>query len=575
MGVENIAAHGRKLSGVEHIKQESQLLRGGIAAELASASTHFAEADTQLLKVHGTYQQYDRDDATARKQAGIEKDFRLMVRVKIPGGRLTAEQYLALDEMADRFGNGTLRITTRQGIQFHGVLKGDLKPTIKAINDSLMTTLAACGDVVRNVMSTPAPIRDAVHARLEADARMLSERLAPQSRAYHEIWLDGEPTGEPESEPLYGATYLPRKFKIALATPSDNSVDVLTNDLGIIALFAGQRLIGYNLAVGGGLGITHNKPKTYPRLASPVVFVEPPDFVAAVEAVITLQRDHGDRGDRKHARLKYLVDERGLPWIKAEIERRVGKDLADPRPMPPFEVVDHLGWHEQGDGRWYLGVPVPSGRVADGDSIRLRSALRQVIGEYAIDPVLTPAQDILLSNVKAADKPAIEAALQAAGVVLASQLAPVHRWALACPALPTCGLALAEAERIREPLIDGIAAALARHGLGQERLSVRITGCPNGCARPYAGDIGIVGRMPGHYALFVGGDFEGTRLNFRLLDRVAEADLPARLEVLFAHFAAHRAAGEGFGDFCFRLGSDALLALYGAEIEAPRRRRAG
>jgi sulfite reductase (ferredoxin) len=575
MGVERITAHGRKLSGVEHIKQESRLLRGSIAAELASDSTHFVEADTQLLKVHGTYQQYDRDDATARKQAGIEKDYRLMVRVKIPGGRLTAEQYLALDALADRFGNGTLRITTRQGIQFHGVLKGDLKPTIKAINESLMTTLAACGDVVRNVMSTPAPIRDTVHARLEADAKMLSERLAPKSRAYHEIWLDGEPTGEPESEPLYGATYLPRKFKIAIGTPSDNSVDVLTNDLGIIALFAGQTLIGYNLAVGGGLGITHNKPKTYPRLASPVVFVEPDDFVAAVEAVITLQRDHGDRSDRKHARLKYLVDERGLPWVKAEIERRVGKELADPRPMPPFEIVDHLGWHDQGDGRWYLGVPVPSGRVLDGDTTRLRSALRQVIGEYTIDPVLTPSQDILLSNIRTADKAAIEATLRAAGVVLAGEIAPVQRWALACPALPTCGLALAEAERIREPLIDAIAAALARHGLGQERLSVRITGCPNGCARPYAGDIGIVGRMPGHYALFVGGDFEGTRLNFRLLDRVAEEDLPARLEVLFAHFAAHRGAGEGFGDFCHRLGSEALLALYGAEIDAPRRRKAG
>lgn len=569
-----IAPKARKLSEVEHVKQESRLLRGTIAETLAADGPQFGGGDAQLLKVHGTYQQYDRDGATARKQSGLGREHQFMVRVKIPGGRLTAAQYLALDALADRFGNGTLRITTRQGIQFHGVLKGELKPTIAAINQALLTTLAACGDVVRNVMSTPAPIRDAVHRRLEADARMLSERLAPRSNAYHEIWLDGEPLAGPEAEPLYGATYLPRKLKIAIGTPQDNSVDVLTNDLGIIALFDHDRLAGYNLAVGGGLGITHNKPRTYPRLASPVVFVAPDELVAGVEAVITLQRDHGDRSDRKHARLKYLVDERGLGWVKAEIERRVGHPLSDPHPMPRFRVVDHLGWHEQGDGLWYLGVPVASGRILDTEEVRLRSALRQVIGDYHIDPVLTPAQDILLSNVVTADKRAITAALRAAGVTLAADLTPVQRWALACPALPTCGLALAEAERVRQPMIDAIEAALGRHGLARERLSVRITGCPNGCARPYAGDIGIVGRMPGHYALYVGGDFEGTRLNFKLLDKVHEDEIADRLEPLFARFAVERLGHEGFGDWCHRHGAASLLALIG-EVPTQHRRKAG
>ncbi|MFO1060577.1 MAG: NADPH-dependent assimilatory sulfite reductase hemoprotein subunit [Dongiaceae bacterium] len=569
-----IAPKARKLSEVEHVKQESRLLRGTIAEALAEHRPQFGGADAQLLKVHGTYQQYDRDSATERKQSGLGREHQFMVRAKIPGGRLTAAQYLALDDLADRHANGTLRITTRQGIQLHGVVKGELKATIAAINHALLTTLAACGDVVRNVMSSPAPIRDAVHARLEADARMLSERLAPRSNAYHEIWLDGEPLAAAEAEPLYGATYLPRKFKIAIGTPQDNSVDVLTNDLGIVALFDHDRLLGYNLAVGGGLGITHNKPRTYPRLASPVVFVGPDELLAGVEAVVTLQRDHGDRSDRKHARLKYLVDERGLGWVKQEIEARVGHPLADPHPMPRFRVVDHLGWHEQGDGRWYLGVPVPSGRIGDSAAVQLRSALRQVIREHGLDPVLTPAQDILLSNVKPADKRAVAATLRAAGVTLAADLSPVQRWALACPALPTCGLALAEAERVRQPLVDAIEAALERHGLGRERLSVRITGCPNGCARPYAGDIGIVGRMPGHYALYVGGDFEGTRLNFKLLDKVAEDEVALRLEPLFARFAVDRIGHEGFGDWCDRHGAAALLALIG-EVPAQHRRKAG
>ncbi len=552
-----------KPSKVEHTKRASGHLRGTIRQELDSPSTHFSEADYQLLKFHGTYQQHDRDTATRRKQQGLEKEHQFMVRVRIPGGRLTAAQYLALDDLAGKYANGTLRVTTRQGIQFHGVLKENLARTIAEINGTLLTTLCACGDVVRNLMATPAPVRDAVHRRLAADAQMLSERLLPRSRAYHEIWLDGEPlaAGVREEEPLYGDTYLPRKFKIALCAPADNSVDVLANDIGIIALFEGDELIGYNFALGGSLGMTHNKADTYPRLATLTAFVEADDLVRAVEAVIRLQRDHGNRSDRRRARFKYLIDEKGPEWTKSTFEEYFGDKLAPPRPMPPLAVVDHTGWHDQGDGRWYLGIPIESGRIGDDQDQRIRSGLREVIGKFGCNPVLLPSQDIILSDIAPNMRAEVERALRDHGIVLADGMTPLRRSALACPALPTCGLALTEAERVQQPLIAGIEAVLDRYGLIGERLSVRITGCPNGCARPYTGDIGIVGRMPGYYAIYVGGDFEGTRLSSRLLDKVALADIPDTLEPLFAEFARARATGEGFGDFCDRLGTERLQRL--------------
>jgi len=548
-------------SEVEQVKAQSHALRGHLKESLADGAAAFDDDGYSLLKFHGIYQGYDRDSATELKQRGEEKHYQLMVRARIPGGRLTAAQYLAFDDIADRHANGTLRLTTRQSIQLHGVLKRDIKETIAAIDGALLTTLAACGDVVRTVTTVPAPIRDAVHERLAEDARRISRHMLPQSRAYHEIWLDGAPVAGEDEETLYGKTYLPRKFKIGIATPDDNSVDVLTNDLGIIALFEGERLAGYNFALGGGLGMTHNNPRTYPRLATLVAFVEPEDLVAAAEAVVKLHRDHGDRGNRRHARLKYIIAEQGEAWAKARLEEYLGKPLAAPRPMPAFRVKDHLGWHEQGDGRLYLGVPVPSGRIGGA----LKAALRDVVERFELDPVITPTQDLILGNVRPGHRDAVESILRAGGVDF--DLSPARRWSLACPALPTCGLALTEAERVQDPLVSGIEAALARHGLGQETLSIRITGCPNGCARPYAGDIGIVGRMPGFYALFVGGDFAGTRLNFLLLDRVAEAAVAAALEPLFALFAAERAAGEGFGDFCHRAGKERLLAALGHRLK--------
>jgi len=556
-------ARGSAPSKVEQVKLASHGLRGTLANEVENGAPTFGGDAAVLLKFHGIYQGYDRDSATELKQKGLGKQAQLMVRVRIPGGRLTAAQYLALDDLADRHGNGTLRLTTRQSIQFHGVLKRQAKAAIAAIDRALLTTLAACGDVVRTVTTVAAPIRDAVHAQLEADARRLSAHLLPQSRAYHEVWLDGEPVAGEAEETLYGRTYLPRKFKIGLAVPSDNSIDVLTNDLGIIALFEGERLAGYNLALGGGLGMTHNNPRTYPRLASLVAFVAPEDLLPATEAVVRLHRDHGDRGDRRRARLKYVLADHGEAWAKARLEEYMGKPLEDPRPMPRFAVREHLGWHEQGDGRLYVGVPVPSGRIAG----KARRALREVITQFDLDPIISPNQDLILSNAAPADRAAIEMVLRAGGLALVEDLSPVRRWSLACPALPTCGLALTEAERVHDPLMTGIEAALARHGLEGERMAVRITGCPNGCARPYAGDIGIVGRMPGYYALYVGGDFEGTRLNFRLLDRVAEAEVASMLEPLFALFALERFPGEGFGDFCQRVGKAQLIAALGAPLQ--------
>jgi sulfite reductase (ferredoxin) len=442
-------------------------------------------------------------------------------------------------------------------------VKAGLKATIAEVNASLLTTLAACGDVVRTVTTVPAPIRDARHRRLESDARALSTHVLPRTAAYHEIWVDGEPwsaeSGASDApDPLYGESYLPRKFKIGLAIPEDNTIDVLTNDLAIVALFEGDCLTGYNFLLGGGHGMTHNNPQTFPRLATPVAFVEPGDLLDAAAGVVRLHRDWGDRSNRRHARLKYVIAERGEEWARQQLSDYLGKALAPARPMAAFEVPDHLGWHEQGDGNLYLGIPVPSGRVIDAEATRLRTALREIVGRFHCDPILMPSQDIILSEIRPQDREAVTLLLREHGVRLTEDLVPAERWALACPALPSCGLALTEAERVRDEIVADIVARLTHLGLQNERLSIRITGCPNGCARPYTGDIGIVGRMPGFYSLYVGGDFEGTRLNEPVADRLALGEVGAALEPLFSLFSTARAGAEGFGDFCHRLGPTAV-----------------
>jgi len=557
------------ISKPEAIKQQSRQLRGHLAQDLANTAEPFDKEGYALLKFHGIYQGYDRDSATERKQRGDDKIWQLMVRVRIPGGRLTADQYLALDALADDYANGSLRVTTRQSIQFHGVLKPGIKAAMGDINRALLTTLAACGDVVRTVTTVPAPIRDAVHDRLEADARLLSRELLPTTGAYHEIWVDGEKWSEAGAaadapDPLYGERYLPRKFKIGVAIPGDNTIDVLTNDLGIVALYEGNTLTGYNFYLGGGHGMTHNNAKTYPRMATAVAFVEADDLLEAAKAVVRLHRDYGDRGNRRHARLKYVIAERGEVWARAQLSADLGKTLMPCRDLPAFEVPDHLGWHEQGDGKLYLGVPISSGRIADDSRSRIRTALREIVTKFGCDPILMPSQDIILSEIDPADRAAIIAILREHHVRLAEDMVPAERWALACPALPSCGLALTEAERVRDELVGEIVERMARWGLERERLSIRVTGCPNGCVRPYSGDIGIVGRIPGFYSIYVGGDFEGTRLNEEVANRIVLGDVADTLDPLFALFADQRRIGEGFGQFCHRWGVAELRELVAA-----------
>lgn len=556
----------KKPSGQEGIKEASVYLKGNIAEELADASSPYVSDESyELLKFHGSYQGYDRDSATQRKKAGLEKIWEFMLRMKCPGGRLSAKQYLVLDDICDKYANGTLRITTRQTFQFHCIVKENLKKHIAAINEILLSTLGGCGDVVRNVMCTAAPIRDKIHERLLSDTLAIAEFCTPKTSAYHEIWVDGENvarTADNENyEPLYGKFYLPRKFKIGLATPDDNSLDVLTHDLAIVLLFDGEELQGYNICLGGGLGMTHNKPETYPRLATPIAFVKPDELLKVTEAVVKLQRDHGDRSNRKRARLKYVLDDNGIEWMRKTLEEYVGSKMENARPMPAFKIPDHMGWHEQKDGKWFLGIVVSSGRIADREDEKVRSGLREVIKKFGMNITLTADQNIILCDIAEDQKSEITIMLKSYGIKLAEDLTPVYKNFLACVALPTCGKALAEAERVKLPLVADVEKVLSKHGLSDEKMAIRIAGCPNGCSRPYVGDIGLVGRIPEHYAIFIGGDFEGTRLNKKIFDRVPFANVPEILDIMFAKFKNERNEGEGFGDFAHRIGEENIAKM--------------
>lgn len=555
-------------SKTERIKQESKRLRGRIAEELQQGGTRFSEEQIQLLKFHGTYQQENRDQRSARKAAGEEKAYQFMVRSRIPGGVLTADQYLAEDELAGRYANGTLRITTRQGIQLHGVLKGNLHATIREINMALLSTLAACGDVNRNVMACPAPTASRAHARVHEIAHQLAMHLAPRSRAYHEVWIDGEQVEtiqrEEEVEPIYGPSYLPRKFKIGVAFPGDNCIDVYTQDVGLVACLEGmpgskdERLSGFTVLVGGGMGMTHGKNETYPRAAEPLCYVTVDEVGEVVETIVKIQRDYGDRQNRKHARMKYVVEERGIAWFRAELEQRLGRGVEDPRQLDWHGVEDHLGWHKQGDGKWYLGLSVTNGRVTDEGNVRLRSGLRAVIAEFRPGVRLTAQQNILLTDIPASQRRVLAERLATYGIVTDPARLGLQRFALACPALPTCGLALAEAERISPEVVSQVEAELRELGLENGPLSIRITGCPNGCARPYMGDIGFVGRTKDVYNIYIGGDQANTRLNTLYAQLVHRNDLAAALRPLFKLWRDECQPGETFGDFSHRVGVDYL-----------------
>ncbi len=552
-------------STVESVKTGSRHLRGQILEELQLDTPDFTKHTVQILKFHGAYQQTDRDQ---RKQGTTQ--YGSMVRVSVPGGILSAEQYLALDELAGEVGEGSLRITTRQDVQFHRVRKTDLRHLISTLNAKLLTTLAACGDVVRNVVSCPAPYRDSRRDDLDRRVRALARKFKPRTRAYYEIWIDGDKSVAAESadlgEPLYGDAYLPRKFKFGFAQPGDNCIDVYANDAGFVPLYGEGGLEGFTVLAGGGLGMSPGAKATHPRLADPVGTVAPEDLESVAEAIVTIHRDFSNRENRKLARLKYLVEEWGIERFRAEVERRMGKALAPPRLPAWFAAHDHLGWHPQGDGRDFLGLPVESGRIADREGASLRSCLREMVARFGLSVRLTPHQNVLLADVPPEAHGEIEATLRRHGVRMASALPPVLRQALACPALPTCGLAITEAERALPDLTAAIQASLDNAGLRGESVTLRVTGCPNGCARPYTAEIGLVGQSVNLYGIYLGGSPLGTRLGFLFVSNVKQAEIAPRLAPVFELFRDERRAGEPFGDFCHRVGLETLKSAPQREI---------
>jgi sulfite reductase (NADPH) hemoprotein beta-component len=553
-----------ELSRNERIKEASAYLRGTLAEGLTETATGaIAEDDQQLVKFHGMYLQDDRDLRPERTRKKLEKAFAFMIRLRIPGGVCTPAQWLKLDRVARDYANGTLRLTTRQTFQYHGVIKSNLKATMQAIDAALLDTLAACGDVNRNVLASSNPHVSRAHGEAYALAKSISERLLPRTSAYREIWLDGEKIagGEEEGiEPIYGRTYLPRKFKIVVAVPPDNDVDVFAQDLGFIAVLDEKAgIAGFNVTVGGGMGMTHGEPDTYPRTADVMAFCSREDVLAVAEAVVTVQRDWGDRGNRKHARLKYTVEDRGLAAFRAEVERRVGKPLADPKPFAFTSNADRYGWTEGEDGRHHLTLFIENGRIGDvPGGPQLLTGLRRIAEIHDGEFRCTANQNVIVANVRPENRGAIEALVAEHG--LTAQAGALRRNAMACVALPTCGLALAESERYLPSLVTALEERLAAQGLAEDEITIRMTGCPNGCARPYIAEIGLVGKGPGRYNLYLGAAFEGSRLSKLYAEDLQHDAIIATLDPLFGAYAAERAAGERFGAFLVRSGRVAQTA---------------
>ena len=547
----------KDLSRNEAIKEASVYLRGtlaeGVADEISGA---ISDDDQQLVKFHGMYLQDDRDLRAERSKKKMEKAFAFMLRVRIPGGTLTPAQWLALDEVARLYGNRTLRVTTRQAVQLHGVIKSNLKATLKEIDHVLLDTLAACGDVNRNVMCDPNPYQSRAHAAALSLAKAISDHLTPKTTAYREIWLDGEKIagGDEEAvEPIYGKTYLPRKFKIVVAVPPSNDVDVFAHDLGFVAILDRDGDIeGWNVTVGGGMGMTHGEPDTYPRTADVMGFCRSEDVIAIAEAVVTVQRDWGDRSDRKHARLKYTIEDKGLDAFRAEVEKRSHVKLGPPRAVTFTSTGDRLGWTEGEDGNHHLTLFVENGRIGNLAGAAHLDGYRKLAETHKGDFRLTPNQNVIVANIAREDRAAIEAIVTEFG--LDRNLSGLRRNSMACVALPTCGLALAESERYLPDLVTALEERLEAHGLAQEDIVIRMTGCPNGCARPYLAEIGLVGKGPGRYNLYLGGAFDGSRLSKLYAEDIEHEAIIKALEPLFAAYARLRANGEPFSEFLLRMG---------------------
>ena len=531
-------------------RQRADFLRGTIADGLTRVETgSLVDDDQQLTKFHGIYVQDDRDLRAERGRQKMEKAFIFMARLRVPGGVLTPRQWLAAERVARERGNGTLRLTTRQTIQFHGIIKSNLRIAIQGLNDALLDTIAACGDVNRNVVARVNPWQSASHEAVAGLARAIGEHLLPKSRAWHEIWIDGEKQtgGEEEEEPIYGRTYMPRKFKIGVALPPDNDVDVFAQDLGFIAIKQDGRIVGYNVVAGGGMGMTHGEPDTFPRTGDVIGFCPPEQVVDVAEKVVTVQRDFGDRSDRKHARLKYTMERMGIATFREEVERRLGYVLSDPRPFAFTGNGDRLGWTQGDNGAWHYTLFVENGRV--GQQLAGLHAIAELdIGSF----IITPNQNLVLADIPADRKATVEELLRAHG--LEGSISGLRRNALACVALPTCGLALAESERYLPGLITRLEEELEQAGLMQDDITIRMTGCPNGCARPYLAEIGLVGRTPGIYNLYLGGAFDGARMNKLYRRDVGHDAIIAALAPLFREYAERRADGERFGDYVIRAG---------------------
>jgi sulfite reductase (NADPH) hemoprotein beta-component len=539
-------------SPVETLKAGSDGLRGTLLESLADPITGaLREGDAQLLKFHGSYQQDDRDVREERRRQKLEPAYSFMIRTRLPGGVATPRQWLDLDALAVQYGNGGLRLTTRQAFQIHGIIKRNLKPTIAAINRTLMDTVAACGDVNRNVMASANPVQSEAHAQVHAASVALSEHLLPHTRAYHEIWLDEKKViGRDESEPVYGPTYLPRKFKIGIAVPPVNDVDVFSQDLGYIAIIENGGLLGYNLLAGGGMGSTHGDERTYPRLADVLGFIRADQLIPAAEAVLTTQRDFGNRSDRKLSRLKYTIDKHGLDWFKAEIERRLGEPLPPARAFDFAHNGDRFGWVEGVAGLWHLTLRIESGRII-GQAL---DGLREIAKIHSGDFRLTPNQNLIVAGVSAGQRGAIDALAARHGLDNYRRSSAMRLHALACVAFPTCTLAMAEAERYLPDFLGKVERLLEIHALQDAPILLRISGCPNGCSRPYLGEIALVGKALGRYNLHLGADFQGRRLNRLYRENIDEAGILETLEPLLRDYAAKRLPAEAFGDFLYRSG---------------------
>jgi sulfite reductase (ferredoxin) len=578
----------RKPSKVEVIKERSNLLREPVASELLLDTNSFTEDAIQLLKFHGSYQQDNRDN----RVKGQEKDYSMMLRTRTPGGFVPPQLFLTLDRLSDEYGNHTIRITTRQAFQLHGVLKKNLKATIAALVHSMGSTLSACGDVNRNVMSPPAPFRDRPEYSYARDyANNIADLLTPQSGAYYEIWLDGEKaiSGEEDPEvvaarkrdanginvensvePIYGIYYMPRKFKISVTVPGDNSVDLFSQDLSLVVITnEHDELEGFNLYAGGGLGRTHNKEGTFPRIADPVGYVEKADIYDAVKAVVATQRDYGDRSDRRHARMKYLIEDWGIEKFRAKVESYFGKPFESLKPLPEFKYLDFLGWHEQGNGKLFYGISIQNGRIKNEGKFKLKTVLRKLVEQFNLPIMLTPSQNAILFDIDPTDKLNISQLLQDHGIEPVESIDSLVRTSIACPALPTCGLATAESERIISDVLMRLRALLNKVGLFDESFIVRMTGCPNGCARPYLAELAFVGNGPNTYQVWLGAAPNQTRLAKVYLEKMNLDDLESTFDPIFRFFKAERQLNESFGDFCDRVGTDMIHATAPSFLHQP------